>query len=116
MKKVAYVLGTIGVIILLLTTLFKFHHWAGAGILLIYGTIFNCIIVLPIIAIYLFKGKSHNKNLYLYGTLSAFIMFAGIFFKIQHWAGSTLVHAVGTDLFIVFVILFALNLYKFQKG
>ncbi len=115
MKKVAYVLGTIGVIILVLTILFKFHHWPGAGILLTWGMLFNCIIVLPVIAIYLFQGKSPNKNLYLYGTISAFIMFAGIFFKIQHWAGSTLVHAAGTGLFIVFAILFALNLYKSQK-
>lgn len=112
MKTVAYVLATIGVIILVLTTLFKFHHWPGAGILLTWGMLFNCIIVLPIIAIYLIQGKSQSKNLYLYGTISAFIMFAGIFFKIQHWAGSTLVHSVGTGLFIVFAILFALNLYK----
>ena len=84
MKKVAYVFGTCGVIILLLSLLFKAEHWPGAGFLLNYGTVFNCIIVLPIIAFYLFKESSPNKNLYLFGTLSAFILCIGIFSKFMH--------------------------------
>jgi len=91
------------------------NHWDGANYLLIFGTLFNFIIVLPIIAIYLYKGNLQNKNIYLYGTLSAFILYAGVFFKLNHWVNSEIVQAVGTVLFIIFTILLALNLYKNQE-
>jgi len=115
MKKAAIVSGTIGVIIVVLTLLFKLHHWDGAGYLLGIGTLFNCIIVLPIIAIYLYMGNLDNKNIYLFGTVSAFILYAGLFFKINHWDGALLLQTVGTVLFIIFIILIALNLYKSPK-
>ena len=45
MKKTVFVTVAIGVIIIVLTLLFKLHHWYGADILLIFGTIFNFFIV-----------------------------------------------------------------------
>ena len=115
MKKLAFIFGTIGVILFLLILLFKIHHWPGAGLLLTYGSIFNCIIVLPLIAIYLFKSKPANNSLYLFGTLSLFIIVIGLILKINHLPASDIVHAIGTGLFIVFSVLFARNLYGAQN-
>lgn len=115
MKKTVFVTVAIGVIIIVLTLLFKLHHWYGADILLIFGTIFNFFIVLPLIAIYFFLGNFENKNLYLYGTTSAFILYAGMFCKLNHWAASGFVQIVGTVLFIIFVILLVFNLLQSPK-
>ncbi|MCX6252786.1 MAG: hypothetical protein NTX61_18785 [Bacteroidetes bacterium] len=114
MKKVAYVIVTIGVIVVLLGLFFKMYHWEGSVIFL-YGSIFSWIIAFPLIAIILLKGKAANKNTNLFGTISAFILFVGIYFKILHYPASEQIQAVGTVLFIVFSILFALNLYKSPK-
>jgi hypothetical protein len=116
MRKAAYVTGTIGIIILVSTLFLKLHHEEGAGFLLKYGTLFNCIIVLPVIGIHLLMGKSPNKEVLLYGTMALFLIYAGVFFKLYHWMGSEIIHGVGTVLFIIFSILFASILYKSQKG
>ena len=115
MKKAAIITGAIGVIILVLSLFFKLHHWSGADYLLVLGTVINCIIALPLIAIFLFKGNLQNKNIYLFGTISGFILYVGIVFKIEHYPFSNIIQAVGTLLFIIFIILVALNLYKSRK-
>lgn len=112
MKKAAFIFGVIGIIIFLLGTLFKILHWPGAGYLLTWGTLFNLIIVMPIIAIFILSGKSTKKGLYFFGALSLFFWIAGGFFKIQHWPASGILLTIGVLLIIVFVILYAIELYK----
>jgi hypothetical protein len=115
MKKTAALIGTIGLILIILTILFKLHHWEGAGLLLGYGTLFNCVIVLPIIFIYLLRSDLKSRNLYVFGTISAFILYAGIFFKINHWPLSQYMQATGTLLFVIFLILNTVKLMNSPK-
>ena len=112
MKKTAIIFGTIGAIIFLLGVLFKFLHWPGAGFLLIWGTIINCIIVMPIIAIFTRSMESPKKKLYFFGALSTIVWMAGGLFKILHWPASAILLTIGTASLIVFVILFAFGLNK----
>ena len=111
MKKAAFIFGTIPVIVLALGLLFKMHHWDGANIILVLG-ILLFVISLPIIAFYLFKTNYSYKNTYIYWAISIFIMVVGIFFKINHYAGSIILQTIGTGLFVFFTILFAFKLFK----
>ncbi|MCF8346185.1 MAG: hypothetical protein K9G38_03165 [Bacteroidales bacterium] len=112
MKKTAIIFGTIGVIIFLLSVLFKLLHWPGAGLLLVWGSFFILIIVIPIIAAYTLSKASTNKRLYFFGAISAFIWLAGIIFKFQHWPAQAILLVAGTAMLIVFTVLFAMELNK----
>ena len=111
MKKAAFIFGTISIIVLALGVLFKMHHWQGAGMILIFGMLFS-VISFPIIAVYLSKRNFKYKYTYTYWAISTSIMIIGIFLKLNHYIGSMIIHAIGTGLFILFTILFALKLYK----
>jgi hypothetical protein len=112
MKKAAIILGAIALIIFLLGGLFKIMHWPGAGILLIYGTLFNAIIAIPVIAIYTLKTDSPYKSWNFFGAISAFILIAGWFFKMNHWPAQGILLTTGTVLLIVFVLFYASKLLK----
>jgi hypothetical protein len=111
MKTAAFVFGAISVIALAIGLLFKMQHWDGANIILVSGMLL-VVLSLPIIAVYLSKTNYRYKNTYIYWAISMFIMVAGIFFKINHYAGSIILQTIGTGLFIFFTILFALKLFK----
>ena len=110
MKKLAFILGTTGVIIILLQLLFKLHHWEYAGTIIRYGTLFNFIIVLPVAAVYALSLK--NKKMLFFGACSAYVLLGGLLFKFFHWPASQIIYACGTLLVIIFVILYAIDLYK----
>lgn len=112
MKKVAFITVTIGLIFIVLSLFFKLNHEDGAGLLLLYGALFNGIIVFPVALIYLYIINLRNKKIYLFGLISAFILDIGIVFEIIDLQYSELVQAIGTGLFILFMILLAFHLYK----
>ena len=112
MKKAAIIFGAIALILFLIGGLFKLMHWPGAGIILTYGTIFNLIIATPIVAIYTLSKDAPNRGTNFFGAVSAFILIAGWFFKMNHWPASGVLLTIGTAMLIVFVILFAVNLAK----
>lgn len=111
MKKSAFIIGTISIIVLALGILFKMHHWQGADMVLIFGMLFS-VISFPLIAIYQSKRNFKYKNTYIYWAISTSIMIIGIFFKLNHYNSSIIIHAIGTGLFILFSILFAFKIFK----
>ena len=115
MKKAAFIAGTIGVIFAVLALFLKMHHLEDAGFISFIAIACCWVIALPIMAIYVLTAKLPNKNLYLYGIISTFVLFAGILFKMQHYPANDWIQIIGTVLFIIFAILFALNLYKSPK-
>ena len=115
MKKAALILGTIGVIIFLVSGLFKLLHWPAAGLILGYGSLFNLVIVMPVIAIFTLSKDSPNKPLYFFGALSAFIWIAGAVFKFNYLPGQTILLSVGTGLLILFIILTGISIFRMHK-
>jgi len=111
MKKIAYVLGVIGLLTFVLSIFLHSFHMEGASFLIGYGTMFNEIIVLPFIAFYVLGNNSKYKSINLLSILSIFILIAGLFFKVQHWPGSFAIAALGIILFFISSILFAKGLY-----
>jgi len=112
MKKAAIFFGAIAISIFLIIFLFRSQHWPGAGKILLFGTIFNLAISIPVIAIYILSRNAPNRGRNFFGVISAFILTAGWLFKINHWPVASILITVGTVLLIIFIILFAVYLSK----
>lgn len=112
MKKTALIFAIIAVSIFLLGILFKLLHWPGTRIILVYGTLFNLVISLPVIAAYLFSKGSTLGKTFAFGAVSAFVWIAGIFFKLVHWPGASILLVAGTAMLIISMIMCAINEMK----
>jgi hypothetical protein len=87
MKQKINIIGLASVLILVTGTVFKINHYPGAGILLIVGITSLEFIFLPLALInhYRAEGNRQTLPLYLVTGLTAFVVFTGMLFKIQHW-------------------------------
>ena len=113
MKKATYITGVLGILSVVIGwAVLKLHHLELANYFISIGELFNAIIVLPLITIYLYRKNVPNKNLFMFGLFSMFLLMVGLFFKFMHWAGSLEISIAGGLLFIVSVVLIALDLYK----
>ena len=112
MKKAAIVFGAIAISIYLITLLFRVQHWPGAGIILLYGTLFNLFISIPVIAIYIMSKSGPDRTRNSFGIISVFILVAGWTLKINHWPGASIMITLGTVLLILFIILYAIALAR----
>jgi hypothetical protein len=77
--------------------LFKVQHWQGAAIVLILAGIFGILFFIPSLVISLIRDQE-NKNkrpVYLLGAAGLIFYLAGLFLKIQHWAGGTACTIIG---------------------
>lgn len=77
--------------------LFKVQHWQGAAVVLILSGIFGILFFIPSLLISLFRDQE-NKNkrsVYLLGAAGLIFYLAGLFLKIQHWAGGTACTLIG---------------------
>jgi len=111
MKKSSYILGIISICIILVATIFKAMHLAGAGILLTLGIGFLSFIFLPVTYTYLLKSTSDKflKWVYLAAFLSFFVDFIGMLFKIMHWPGAAKLMIIGVPLpFVLFLPIYIL--------
>ncbi|MDP4224439.1 MAG: hypothetical protein Q8868_14120 [Bacteroidota bacterium] len=90
-------------------TLFKVQHWSGAGILLGLSAIFGLLLFTPSLLVSeLSDQERRNKRAaYITGVAGSILFAAGLFLKIQHWAGSALCMIIG----IIIVGLIAFPLY-----
>jgi hypothetical protein len=68
-------------------TLFKINHWPFAGTLLIIGITSLAVLFLPLALInhYRAEGTRQTLPLYLVTWITAFVVFTGMLFKVQHW-------------------------------
>lgn len=112
MKQKIYILGLATAIIVFLGTLFKVNHWPGAAILLVSGISILVFVFLPLalVSSYKAEGSKGKRLLYIVTWLTAFIVFAAMLFKIQHWAGAGLLVLVSIPFpFVVFLPVFLMS-------
>jgi hypothetical protein len=89
----------------ILGTVFKIQHWSGAGILLLLAYSGALMFVPSLLVIKL--GDQENKPkrpVYIAGAVALILYVTGIFFKLQHWQGATLLILSG--LIIMFAYAF----------
>lgn len=112
MKQKIYILGLVTAIIVFLGTLFKVNHWPGAAILLVVGITILVFVFMPLalVSSYKAEGSKGKRLLYIVTWLTAFIVFAAMLFKIQHWAGAGLLLLVSIPFpFVVFLPVFLMT-------
>lgn len=112
MKQKIYILGLATAIIVFLGTLFKVNHWPGAAILLVSGISILVFVYLPLalVSSYKAEGSKGKRLLYIVTWLTAFIVFAAMLFKIQHWAGAGWLVLVSIPFpFVVFLPVFLMS-------
>ena len=112
MKQKIYILGLATAIIVFLGTLFKVNHWPGAAILLVSGISILVFVFLPLalVSSYKAEGSKGKRLFYIVTWLTAFIVFAAMLFKIQHWAGAGLLMLVSIPFpFVVFLPVFLMS-------
>ena len=115
MKQKLYILGVITAIVILVGAIFKINHWPGAGYLLIIGLVTLVLVFLPLALIDHYKGAGNKQNLLLHIVtwLTCFVVFIGMLFKIQHWAGAAPMMAVAIIFpYVVFLPVFLVTTAK----
>jgi len=115
MKQKLYIFGVITAIVILVGAIFKINHWPGAGYLLIIGLVTLVLVFLPLALIDHYKGAGNKQNLLLHIVtwMTCFVIFIGMLFKIQHWAGAAPLVAVAFIFpYIVFLPVFLVTTAK----
>lgn len=107
MKKIIYISGIISVGIILIGTLLKMNHIAGAGITFTLGMLLLCVVFLPLAVINSYKADKSRKWLYIALFISVFIDLIGALFKVMHWPFAQTLLVIGLPLpFILFLPVF----------
>jgi hypothetical protein len=81
----------------ILGILFKVQHWSGAGTLLILATAAGILCFIPALVINRFRNQEDKlkRPAYIFGAIGLVFYMAGLFVKIQHWPGASLLMFVG---------------------
>ncbi|MES2397977.1 MAG: hypothetical protein V4549_18335, partial [Bacteroidota bacterium] len=89
MKKTMNAVGIIASISIVLGSIFKFQHWAGANIMMISGVILITLVFLPLMFTLKLRESTEKRDrtiLILGGTIVILIVIA-LSFKLMHWPG-----------------------------
>ena len=90
MKNTMKISGVAGTVLFGFAVLFKLQHWAGAGLMMVLGSVILAFVFMPTALGVLWKETRSTGKLFLF--ISAFLagMFfiIGILFKVQHWPGA----------------------------
>lgn len=109
MKQKIYPLGLITTGMIFLGGMMKLNHWPGAFIFLILGILMLIFVFLPLALInhYRTEGNRQNLALYIVTWLTCLVVFGGMLFKIQHWAGAGIAMMIALPFpFVVFLPVF----------
>ncbi len=81
----------------ILGILFKVQHWSGAGTLLILATATGILCFIPALVINRFNDQEDKlkRPVYIVGAIGLIIYVAGLFSKIQHWSGASILMVSG---------------------
>jgi hypothetical protein len=81
----------------ILGILFKVQHWSGAGTLLILATAAGILCFIPALVINRFRNQEDKSKrpAYIFGAIGLVFYTAGLFVKIQHWPGASLLMFTG---------------------
>ncbi|MBI9067626.1 MAG: hypothetical protein JEZ09_10065 [Salinivirgaceae bacterium] len=106
MKKFTYIIAMISIAIILIATIFKASHLAGAAILITLGFGLLSFVFLPLAYFNLLKTTNDKllKFVFLTAFISFFIDFIGMHFKILHLPGANTLLLLGIPLpFVLFL-------------
>jgi len=100
-----FISGFIAGIFFILGTVFKIQHWSGANLLLILA-VAGALMFVPALLISKLRDQENKQKrlIYILGAVALLFYIAGIFAKIQHWPGASLLLLSG--LIIMFAIVF----------
>ncbi|MBE9519127.1 MAG: SpoIIE family protein phosphatase [Bacteroidetes bacterium] len=118
MKKIERILGFSGLILFVLSVLFKFLHWPGAGVAMVIAVFILNLGYLPLNLIReRRKASSTLKTIYLVVRfITLFLLLFAFLFKVQHWAGAGLLYNFTTYSLPVFILVYLYVAYKGQSG
>jgi len=96
--------------------LFKIQRWPASAELLLAGSGTFSLVYLPMLVIYKIKQQlpQNFKIIYAAGFIGAFLLSAGIPFKILHWPASSFLIMAGAG--ILFVIYFPMYIFNFSAN
>jgi hypothetical protein len=116
MKKTVYFSGFIATFCILIGVMFKLMHWPGASAILVTGNL-SLIVCLLAILFGLFTSKTTFPRMtysrILVGIVGGMLVASGIFFKIMHWPGASILLVLGMFLItFIFLPIFFWQLYR----
>jgi len=108
--------GYISSLMILFGAFFKFNHWPGANILLVFGVFLFAVLFLPLLFILKFKSTAENNRsvvLSTIGFIAALAISAGVLFRIMHWPNSRLMIIIGCALLVLgYLPVYFISVYK----
>ena len=118
MKKIERILGFTGLILFVLSVLFKLLHWPGAGVGILIAVFILSLAYLPLNLILERRLSSSTlHSIYLVVRfITLFLMLFAFLFKVQHWAGAGLLLTFSTYLLPAFILFYLYVAYKGQSG
>jgi len=116
MNKTMKISGYVSSLMILFGAFFKFNHWPGASILMVFGVFFFTILFLPLLFILKFKSSAENNRsvvLSIIGFISAITLSSGVLFRIMHWPNARLLTITGCALLVLgYLPIYLLSIYK----
>jgi len=106
MRRTMHITGITAAILLLLGSIFKIQHWAGASVMYILGAASLCFLFMPLFLSVRIKEKVGKLKIWtnVIGMLSAITLCLGILFKIMHWPGANNLMNIGGGLLILIFV------------
>jgi hypothetical protein len=116
MKKTVYFSGFVATFCILIGLMFKIMHWPGATAILITGNLSLSVCLLAILYGLLTNKTTFPRMTYsriLFGVVGGMLLASGIFFKIMHWPGASILLVLGMFLItFIFLPIFFWQLYR----
>lgn len=115
MRKTMHIIGITSAILLLMGSIFKIYHLAGASVMYVLGAASLCLVFMPLYLAVRVKEKVGKLNTWtnVIGVISAIALCFGILFKIMHWPmANILMNTGGFILILIFLPLYIYNSYK----
>ena len=116
MKKTVYFSGFVATFCILIGVMFKIMHWPGASAILVTGNLSLTVCLLAILFGLLtskttFPRLTYSRN--LFGVVGGMLVASGVFFKIMHWPGASILLVLGMFLItFIFLPIFFWQLYR----
>ncbi len=118
MKKLMYISGVIGTLIMFTGIIFKIMHWPGASMAIFVGAISLVLIFLPVFFYVSHKEQVEQKSILfpIVGYLTIALLIIGPLFKIMHWPGAGSLLFFGPLLLaVVFLPIYLFQVFKKAK-
>jgi hypothetical protein len=120
MKKILFFSGFASAFLITTGFTFKYMHWPGANMILLYGYVLLLVPIFMVLAKALRSIGSHSTSYLLRifaGIVAALLISIGSIFKLHHWPSANIQFMLGMlVLNFVFLPMFFYHLYKQSVG